>query len=57
MKTEKTKLLLAIEALEAAGFTVNKALEETYVNDSSTYEVKTGALVLRCTPVSNKKKG
>lgn len=57
MKPGKTKLLIAIEALEAAGFTVDKAQEETYVNASSTCEVKTGALVLRCTPVSNKKKG
>lgn len=54
MKTEKTKLLIAIEALETAGFTVDKAEMETYTDVGTTYERATGKIVLRCSPDDKK---
>ena len=54
MKAEKTKLLVAIEALENAGFTVDKAEMETSVDAGSTSERTTGKIVLRCSPDSKK---
>ena len=46
MKTEKTKLLIAIEALETAGFTVDKAEMDRFSDSVGL----TGAIIIRLHP-------